>query len=441
MKSETETRSRAINREIMRLTLPTVLSNISVPLLAMCDTAVAGHMDSDKFIAGVALGSVMMSAVFWLFSFLRAGTSGITASAYGSQDATRMVYALLRSAVLGIFIAIVVFLFQKPLLSLLNIALGASSDATELSQRYFSIAMWGAIPMMILMALSGWFVGMQSTKTAMIVNIALGVLNVAFTLILVYPCRLGFDGIVVGTVIAQWIILFPAFGMVAGLFKKNDLRFSWKKSLFFDAREWKMMFGVNSNLFFRSACLIAATMSMYAFSARLGDSEVGANAVINQLFLFFSYFMDGFAYTGEAIIGRWNGSGDHLMMRRYIAALIKWGAVVTLLFSLFYLLALPQLTSMLSDSANVAASVENCKIWIFLIPIAGAGAFIFDGFYIGLTRTRPMLISTLSGVALFIFLLFSFADTPWMLWMAFTSYLALRSAILIGLFPSNLKRI
>ncbi|MDE6342560.1 MAG: MATE family efflux transporter [Muribaculaceae bacterium] len=429
-----------IDKEIVRLTVPTVLSNISVPLLAMCDTAVAGHMGSEKYLAGIAIGSMMMSTVFWLFSFLRAGTSGLTASAFGASDRGRMAYALMRSLALGIVMALAVAALQTPILSLFKPAVGATEATFSLAARYFSIAMWGAVPMMVLTAVSGWFVGMQSTKSAMTVNIAMSALNVAFTLLLVYGAGMGYDGIPLGTVASQWVILIPTLWLARRLSRRNGLAFSFDARIFFDPQEWRMMFGVNSNLFFRSACLIAVSMSIYTFSARLGDVAVSANAVINQLFLFFSYFMDGFAYTGEAVVGRWHGAGDFEMLRRYVRALLRWSAVVTVVFSLFYLVALPVLTSLLSDSEAVAASVEECRIWVVLIPMAGAAAFIFDGFYIGLTRTRPMLISTLFGVALFLTLLIFVARSPWMLWMAFTCYLALRSMILMILFPSNLKK-
>ena len=195
------------------------------------------------------------------------------------------------------------------------------------------------------------------------------------------------------------------------------------------------MLNVNSNLFFRSACLIALSMMLYAYSARIGDVEVGANAVINQMFLFFSYFMDGFAFTGEALTGRYNGAHDYEMLKKAIAALLKWTVGITAVFVAVYSVALSPIARLLSDSELVAMSVEDCRLWVMLLPLAGAFAFIFDGFYIGLTKTRPMLISTLCGVGLFAILIHSLSHTQWMLWMAFTCYLGLRSGLLVGLFP------
>ncbi|MDE7345342.1 MAG: MATE family efflux transporter [Muribaculaceae bacterium] len=424
----------SLDRKIVRMTVPTVLSNISVPLLGLCDTAVAGHMDGERYLAGIAIGSVMITTMYWLFSFLRAGTSGITATCYGAEDRDGMGASLRNSVVLAIAIGLLLLCVHDPVLSLLQKVMGASSEVTELSGCYFKICIMGSVPMMALTALTGWMIGMQSTSAAMFVNIGMSVLNVASTLTLVYGFGLGFEGIAYGTLAAQWIILVPAFWLVVRLCRKNGVSFEYNRGLLLSRQGWLQMLNVNSNLFFRSACLIALTMMLYAYSARIGDVEVSSNAVINQLFLFFSYFMDGFAFTGEALVGRYSGAGDSVMLRRSILGLLKWTIGVTVVFSALYSFALPYIVRLLSDSAAVEASVGECRLWVTLLPVAGAGAFIYDGFYIGLTRTRPMLISTLCGVALFAVLLNTVSHTQWMLWMSFTSYLFLRSLLLITLF-------
>ena len=426
-----------MNRRILRMTVPTVLSNISVPLLGLCDTAVAGHMEGERYLAGIAIGSVMITTMYWLFSFLRAGTSGITATCFGASDREGMGLSLRNSVSLAVAIGLVLTCFHSPVLELLRKVMGASKEVTELSERYFSICILGAVPMMVLTALTGWLVGMQSTTAAMAVNIAMSAINVVATLTLVYGFGLGFEGIAYGTLSAQWLVLIPAWWIVVRLCRRQGVRMKTDKRLFLDRAGWKKMLSVNSNLFFRSACLIALSLMLYAYSARIGDVEVSSNAVINQLFLFFSYFMDGFAFTGEALIGRYAGASDDGMLRMSISGLLLWTAGVTLVFAAAYALLLPYIVGILSDSEAVAESVEQCRLWVALLPVAGAGAFIYDGFYIGLTRTRPMLVSTLCGVGLFAGLLFTVSHTQWMLWMAFTSYLALRSLILILLFPHH----
>lgn len=435
MRTKIGLENRGMNRQILRLTIPTVLSNISVPLLGLCDTAVAGHMGDEKYLASIAIGSVMMSMTYWLFGFLRGGTSGLTATAYGAGQPELMGNSLMRSSLLGLVIGLLLIAVHVPVMNLLLDVMGASTQVTELASVYFSICIYGAVPMMILTALTGWFVGMQATDRAMWVNIGLSVLNVIFTLSFVYGLDMGFKGIALGTLASQWIIIIPAIAMTLRLCRKHDIKLSINRELFLDSDEWKKIFSVNSNLFFRSACLIVATMILYAYSARMGDVVTGANAVINQLFLFFSYFMDGFAYTGEAMVGRYHGASDQEMLKMSVRGLLKWTVGITLIFVVAYSIGLKEIVCLLSDSPDVSASVMSCRIWVLAIPVAGAAAFIYDGFYIGLTKTRPMLISTLCGVSLFVVLLVLVDRTQWMLWMAFTCYLALRSAILVILFP------
>lgn len=436
MNNEKSGDKESLNRLIVRMTVPTIVSNISVPLLGLCDTAVAGHMDDARYLAGMAIGSVMVTTMYWLFSFLRAGTSGLTATHYGADDKEGMGVSLRNSMWVAIVIGLLLMAIHSPVLRLLQKVMGASPETTELSGQYFKICIRGAVPMMVLTALTGWFIGMQSTATAMAVNIGMSLLNVVATLSLVYGFRLGYQGIAIGTVASQWLILLPAIWLAWRLCKKNGISIETDR-IFLDSKEWKQMLNVNSNLFFRSACLIALTMMLYAYSARLGNVEVGSNAVINQLFLFFSYFMDGFAFTGEALTGRFNGANDYVMLRRAFRALLVWTAGITLVFVAVYSLTLSSIVELLSDSKAVAESVGECRLWVALLPVAGALAFIYDGFYIGLTKTGPMLVSTLCGVGLFAILIHTLSHTQWMLWMAFTCYLAVRSALLVSLFPYN----
>lgn len=434
MISEKTGENSSIDRKIVRMTVPTVLSNISVPLLGLCDTAVAGHMPGERYLAGIAIGSVMITTMYWLFSFLRAGTSGITATYFGAGDKEGMGLSMRNSLTLAVAIGMLLTAFHAPMLRLLQKVMGASPEVTELSGRYFSICIMGAVPMMVLTALTGWMVGMQSTAKAMAVNIGMSVLNVATTLTLVYGFGLGFEGIAWGTLSAQWLILIPAWWIVVRLCRRHGVSVNADRRRFLDRQGWRRMLSVNGNLFFRSACLIALSLMLYAYSARLGDVEVSSNAVINQLFLFFSYFMDGFAFTGEALVGRYAGAGDRRMLDVVIKGLLKWTVGITIVFAASYSLALPYIVMLLSNSAAVLDSVEECRLWVALLPVAGAAAFIFDGFYIGLTKTRPMLVSTLFGVGLFAVLIHTGSHTQWMLWMAFTGYLALRSLLLVILF-------
>lgn len=388
----------------------------------------------------MAIGSVMVTTMYWLFSFLRAGTSGLTATHYGAGNKEGMRISLRNSMSLAIVIGLLLMAIHSPMLVLLQKVMGATSEATELSGQYFSVCIRGAVPMMVLTALTGWFIGMQSTATAMAVNIGMSVLNVVATLSLVYGFGMGYKGIAIGTVSSQWLVLIPALWLAWRICKKNGISIATDR-IFLDTNEWKQMLNVNSNLFFRSACLIALSLMLYAYSARLGDVEVSSNAVINQLFLFFSYFMDGFAFTGEALIGRFNGAKDYIMLQKSMTALLRWTVGITAVFASVYSLALSPIVGLLSDSEAVAYCVGECRLWVSLLPVAGAMAFIYDGFYIGLTKTRPMLISTLCGVALFAIFIHTLSHTQWILWMSFTCYLGLRSCVLMFMYPYKKMKI
>ncbi|MDE7351076.1 MAG: MATE family efflux transporter, partial [Muribaculaceae bacterium] len=420
MINEKSDEKASLNRRIVRMTVPTVLSNISVPLLGLCDTAVAGHMDGERYLAGIAIGSVMITTMYWLFSFLRAGTSGLTATYFGADDRLGLGRCLRNSLALAMAIGLFILAVHSPMLGLLQKLMRASAEVTALSGRYFSICIMGCVPMMMLTALTGWMIGMQSTASAMVVNIGMSILNVIATLTLVYGFGMGFDGIAYGTLAAQWLILLPAVFIVVRLCRRHGVSVKPDRSMVLDLHGWKKMLSVNGNLFFRSACLIALSLMLYSYSARLGDVEVSSNAVINQLFLFFSYFMDGFAFTGEALVGRYAGARDSIMLRKSICGLLKWTAGITLVFMAAYSALLPVIIRLLSDSSAVEASVRDCRIWVTLLPLAGAAAFIYDGFYIGLTRTRPMLISTVCGGGLFAALFITVSHTQRMLWIAFT---------------------
>ena len=205
MKREKTGVNKSLNRKIVQMTVPTVISNISVPLLGICDTAVAGHMGEERYLAGLAIGSVMITTMYWLFGFLRAGTSGLTATHYGARDKEGMAASLRNSMVVAIVIGLFLMSIHSPILGLLQKTMGASMETTVLSGVYFSICINGAVPMMVLTALTGWFIGMQSTSTAMAINIGMSVLNVAATLTFVYGFGLGYEGIAMGTVTAQWV--------------------------------------------------------------------------------------------------------------------------------------------------------------------------------------------------------------------------------------------
>lgn len=423
------------------------MSNITVPLLGLCDTAIAGHLGSELFLAAIAVGSTMLNVIFWLFGFLRMGTTGLTATAFGADDDSEISKVFIRSLLLGLLIGLVLVLLRQPLLSLMLRLIGAEPEVEHLVRRYFCICIWEAPSLLATMALSGWFVGMQSTFWPMVVAISVNVINIAASLLLVFGLGMGFDGVAVGTVSANWAGFVIA--LIAALrFMRGRTLFPHLRAIISGAGIGRF-FSVNSNLFFRSFCIISVTLGVTAAGARLGAQTLAVNAVVMQFFTLFSFFMDGFSFSAEALTGKAYGAREGGMLSRYVKALLLWAAGVAAVFSCLYATGCGALTDILTDEEGVRTGVREMKIWIWLIPAVSVWAFIYDGFYIGITDTGKMLIATLSASVIFFCVAFSgdFIDGGFfgplsnhMLWTAFISYLAMRGLILAFLWPREMRR-
>lgn len=426
-----------MNKEILRLSVPAIVSNITVPLLGLCDTAISGHLGSDLYLAAIAVGSVMLNVVFWLFGFLRMGTTGLTATAFGAGDDSGVRKVFTRAMLLAGGAGVALILARELVMYALMKLIGAEPDVAGYVGRYFMIRIWGSPALLGVLAVSGWFVGMQSTAYPMVIAISVNIVNIAASFALVFWFGLGFEGVAWGTLVSNWVGLAIAMGCA--------LRFSKGKRLWCGVREavsgggMGRFFSVNSNLFFRSACIICVTLGVTAAGARLGAATLAINVVVMQFFQFFSFFMDGFAFSGEALVGRWWGAGDSVMVGKYVRALLWWTVGVALLFTVCYGLGSDGITSLLTDSESVRQGVKGMRAWIWSLPVVSAWAFIYDGFYVGVTDTRKMMMSTI--VATIVFYIVAFVklaegrvvieeDNNAAVWTAFLSYLFIRGAFL-----------
>ena len=440
-----------LNKEILRLSLPAIVSNITVPLLGLSDTAISGHLGRPEFIAAIAVASMMLNVAFWLFGFLRMGTTGLTAEAFGASDNRRILSVLMRSVLIALTVGVLFVILRRPMAEILLDFVGAERGVRELASEYYLLCIFGAPALLSTMSFNGWFVGMQSTFTAMIVSISVNVINIALSLLFVFVFDMGFIGVGWGTLIAQWIGLLIAAVLFVRFLRRHDIHVGEGNLL---RGGFAKFFRVNTNLFFRSACVMMVSMSVTAAGARLGSVTLAANAVMMQFFVFFSYFMDGFAFTGEALTGRFSGAGDYVMLRRSVRQLLVWSAGMALSFFLIYFFGLHAITSFITDDALVIDEVMRYKFWVVLIPVLTVAAFIFDGFFIGLTRTGVMLLFTaLAGVIFFVAGDFSigFSDSRGLifhtspdnnrLWGGFLAYLLFRGVSLAAALPIYLKKL
>lgn len=437
---------KQIDKDILKLSFPAIVSNITVPLLGLCDTAISGHLGSEIYLAAIAVGSVMMNVVFWLFGFLRAGTTGLTATAYGANDENALRQVFSRALGLALIGGLVIIIMQVPLMNLLLLVIHAEPEVSDYVARYFSISIWGAPAILGVMAISGWFVGMQSTVYPMAIAIAVNLINIGLSFLLVFGMHVGFEGVACGTLFANWIGLIIAY-VCAVRFRKGKRLWCPLKDIIRGGGLGKF-FSVNSNLFIRSACIISVSLGVASAGARLGALTLAVNVIVMQLFQFFSFFMDGFAFSAEALVGKYSGAKEKGNLRLTVSALLKWTLGMALVFTLLYSIGCVAISTVLTDQPEVWTGIAGLRIWIGLIPIVSAWAFIYDGFYIGVTCTRKMMVATMISTIVFYIIAFLHYDDGGIsldvvdnraLWTAFLCYLLLRGVILASQWRGTLR--
>lgn len=386
--------------DIRKLAIPAIVSNITVPLLALVDTAIVGHLGDAAYIGAVAVGSLLLNVLAWLFGFLRMGTGGLTAQAYGRKDAVAAEHILLRSLLLGLLLA-ALMLVLRPWVMAAALALMQPSPAVAMhAAHYFGIALWGLPATLALYVFTGWFVGLQNGRFPMYVALVQNVANIALSFAFVYGAGWGMLGVAWGTVVAQYIGL----GLAVGLYIRY-LRYAAPYTAVYEAlrqgKAWRELFGVNRDIFLRTLCLMAVTMSFTAMGTRQGDVVLAANALLLQFFMLFSYVMDGYAYAGEALAGRFLGAQDAKHFVLLVRVLFRIGVWTAVCFTLLYVLGGSLLLQVLTSEIQVRALAETYLPWVYAIPMVSFAAFLYDGIYIGTTRTRGMLQSMLVAMLAF----------------------------------------
>lgn len=436
---------KGIDREILRLSLPTIVSNITVPLLGICDTAISGHLGSELFLSAIAVASVMLNVVFWIFGFLRGGTTGLTANALGAGSQKEISKVFYRSLIIALGAGILLIIFRLPVFRFLWWIAGAGPEIRPMVEEYYEIRILGAPALLSTMAISGWFVGMQTTFYPMVIAILMNVINIIASYTLAFPLGVGFNGVAYGTLISNWLGLAISVGCVIWFLKGRALKFILKEVI---KGKWVHYFSVNGNLFLRSFFIICVTMGVTSAGARLGNFTLAVNVIIMQYFQFFSFFMDGFAFSGEAMVGLRCGEGNLEELKISVRRLLQWTLWVGLSFTALYLIGIQPITELFTDNMEVVEGVVSMRIWVALLPIVSCWAFIYDGYYIGITATYRMMLSTLIGGILF-FLIIGYnyigdslpasEEGNRVIWAAFLSYLLGRGLYLSGMWGRSLK--
>jgi MATE family multidrug resistance protein len=387
---------RSLHREILRLSVPSILAGITVPLVGMVDTAVAGHLGGDTAaqIGAISIGSMVLTLMYWTFGFLRTGTGGLTAQAFGREDPAEAGRIFLRGTGLALMAALAAIAFQWPFFKGVMLLTDATPEVKALAEQYFFIRIWAAPATMSLMTLRGWLVGMQNSVDSMWLDLIINAVNIGASILLAFGAGswegLGFIGIPLGTVVAQYCGL--AFGLWVILHKYGQRVFSRLtrsdvSGLLHDG-SLSAYFRMNLHLLGRSFFFILIYIGFTMISAGYGDLMLASGSIIMQLLMFFSYFTDGFAYAGEALSGRFIGARDGAMLRQSVRQVFVWSAGISVLFIGLYVVAgLPAVRLLTSDGSVVAAARQFLP-WLLLMPPLGCAAFTWDGIYMGATATR-----------------------------------------------------
>ena len=431
---------RALNKEILRLALPSILANLTVPLVGLVDIAVAGHLDSSAaaLIGGISIGSLMFDMMYWNFGFLRAGTGGLTAQAYGREDWSGCLANLRHALAAALLSALILIAIQWPFQKLMFLFVQCSDEVRTLALKYFYIRIWAAPATLSLMTLRGWFIGMQDTLSSMVTDVTVNGVNILASIFLTLGIPgtffngIGFTGIAWGTFIAQYSGLLTAatifllkyydvfrpavgHGRVHSRFAAAECALSptalpdaankpdgkvelvkvLPESTRNDKATMRQFFSVNGDLFVRSLCLMGVYLAFSAISARLGDTLLAMSSIMMKLMMIFSYFTDGFAYAGEAMTGKYIGLGDRRSLVGTIRGTFAWSMAIAVLFiGINAVAGAPLLRMMTSDESVIAAAMPYLP-WLVVMPLLGCPAFTWDGIFIGATASKDLRNSTL----------------------------------------------
>ena len=432
-----------MHKEILSLAIPSIVTNITVPLLGLVDVAIVGHMGDASYIGAIAVGTMMMNVICWLFGFLRMGTSGMTSQAYGRGDSKEAATILFQAIALGAAIGILFVLFQPLLLRLFLFFMRPSDEIRAFASVYFHVCVFGLPAALVMYGLTGWFIGMQDTRTPMTVSIFQNIVNIMTSLLLVYVFGMKVEGVALGTLTAQYSGLLLALYILRRkyasyyqlLFSQFTLKpvdyssFSYKHTL-------TRFFRVNRDIFLRTLFLVAVNAAFTSVGSRQGDVILAVNTLLFQFFTLYSYIMDGFAYAGEAICGKYYGAGNAPSFHACIRRLFAWGVIMTVVYTAAYYFGANDILHVLSNEQNVIEASEPYLLWVALIPVAGMGAFIWDGVFIGITDSRGMLLSCFVAAIVFAIMLSLFFTTMGnhALWLALLSYLLARGVMQTILF-------
>ena len=390
---------KSLNSQILRLAIPSILANITIPLVGIVDTAIVGHIANATYIGGIAIGTMLFDLQYWNFGFLRVGTSGMTAQAYGRGDGVECARLLTQSVSIALIGAAVLWLIQWLFVTAVLAIVPCSTEVAAFAREYFFIRIWAAPATLSLMAFKGWFIGMQDTVSPMITDIVVNVVNMTVSYVLAVYTPLEALGVAYGTLVAQFTGLLLA--LVICMFKYKTVMREVVRQLCDKAikllgdKEMKRFMSLNANLFVRSLCFMVVYVGFTSLASQYGDVELAVSTIMMKLFMLFSYFVDGFAYAGEALVGKEYGASRSLAssphrLVRIVRLLFAWSLGVGLLFTLLFAIWSEECYLAMTNDMEVLSRLGDYTLWLIAMPLVSTLAFMWDGVYAGATAGKQI---------------------------------------------------
>ena len=423
-----------LNKEIFRIALPNIIANISIPLLGIVDTALMGRMDDPAYIGAIALGGIIFNILYWGFGFLRPGTTGLTAQAYGQDNEAECFRLLYRSASIGFVLGLLILIFHAPLGQLCFHLLSGSDTVENLAEDYFKIRVLAAPAVICGFALRGWFFGVQDAISPMILMILANLLNILLSWYLVMVKGLGVEGVAYGTCLAQWITFAAAVIII--LIKHRTKVIQYLDHLVFKSKELTRFLTVNRDMFIRNIGLILVFSYFTDYSSQVGDNYLAINQMMIQLFYFMSYAVDGFAYASESLVGKYLGAQAISKVKEVIKKCLIYGLGFACIFALGFLLGGSILIGLMTTNSELIQGADRLMIWLALVSIAGALAFIWDGVFSGATSAKELRDSMIISTLVFFIVVYALkSNYPELaVWAAMVAFMFTRSLIQIFLY-------
>ena len=381
-----------MNKTVLKLAIPSILANITIPLVGLVDTAIVGHISDAAAIGGIAVGTMLFDLLYWNFGFLRVGTSGMTAQAFGRNDTKEVARILVQSLIITALATLLIWVLQWLFVTAALACVPCSPEVESFARKYFFIRIWAAPATLSLMALKGWFIGVQDTVSPMVTDIVVNGINMVASYTLAVYTPLGAIGVAHGTLIAQFAGLLVAFVILIIKYRHyfGNQQFAIK-NLQSAIKNMSALLQLNGNLFIRSLCFMVVYVGFTAIAGSYGDVQLAVSSILMKLFMFFSYFVDGFAYAGEALVGKYIGAKtDRKTLDKVVRVLFNWSIGVGLLFTMIYALWGDGCIRLITDEAEVISAAVPFLPWLIAMPIVSTLAFMWDGIYVGATAGKPI---------------------------------------------------